>query len=304
MPSLEAVLDRDYTVHRIDGRADVDALPVAARGRIRAITSPVAVPALQPSWSRHCRRSRSSPSASALDAVDLEHAKARGVRVTNTPGVLTDDVADMALALILATLRRICVGDRLVRAGRWGKEAIPLATKFTGKRLGILGLGRIGQAVAKRASGFDVTIAYTDQRAFDDVLYRFEPSLVALARDSDILVVAAAGGPARSWSIADSHGGSQRHSHQRIARGSVVDEAAGQPRGASRRCGSRRVRAEPRCPKLCIVWRVVLQPQAVPRTRRADMGRIVLDLAAQFAESRCRRRSSRISAEEVRCRAV
>ena len=74
------------------------------------------------------------------------------MRVTNTPDVLTDDVADMALALILATLRRICVGDRLVRAGAWGTSAIPLATKFTGKRVGILGLGRIGRAIAKRAT--------------------------------------------------------------------------------------------------------------------------------------------------------
>ena len=105
---------------------------------------------------------------------------------------------------------------------------MPLATKFTGKRLGILGLGRIGRAIAKRASGFDMAIAYTDQRAFDDVPYRFEPSLVALARDSDILVVAAAGGPASqklvNREVLDALG--PEGILVNVARGSVVDEAA------------------------------------------------------------------------------
>ena len=115
-----------------------------------------------------------------------------------------------------------------VRAGRWGKAAIPLATKFTGKRLGIPGLDRIGRAIAKRASGFDVAIAYTDQRAFDDVPYRFEPALAALARDCDILVVAAAGGPASQGlvnrEILDAIGPDGILVN--VARGSVVDESA------------------------------------------------------------------------------
>ena len=149
-------MDRDYAVHRI---------PVADRHRRVLPSGPRRHPG-----NRHRWRPGVSPelvealpaleiiaiNGVGTDAVDLEHAKARGVRVTNTPDVLTDDVADMALALILATLRRICVGDRLVRAGSWGRAAIPLATKFSGKRLGILGLGRIGRAVARRAGGFDV----------------------------------------------------------------------------------------------------------------------------------------------------
>ena len=152
MPSLEAELDREYAVHRIAGRSDIDALAPSVRGHIRAIVtgggtgvSPElveALPALE----------IIAINGVGLDAVDLEHAKARGIRVTNTPNVLTADVADLALALILATLRRICVGDRLVRAGSWGRVAIPLATKFSGKRLGQLGLGanRAGNRPAGR----------------------------------------------------------------------------------------------------------------------------------------------------------
>ena len=226
------------------------------------------------------------------DAVDLEHAKARGVRVTNTPDVLTDDVADMALALILATLRRICVGDRLVRAGRWGKAAIPLATKFTGKRLGILGLGRIGRAIARRASGFDVAIAYTDQRAFDDVPYRFEPSLVELARDSDILVVAAAGGPASqklvNAEILDALGPDGILVN--VARGSVVDEAALVEALREGRLGGAGLdvfEQEPQVPEaLYGMEQVVLQPHQASATHetREAMAEIVLaNLAAQFA---------------------
>jgi lactate dehydrogenase-like 2-hydroxyacid dehydrogenase len=292
MPSLEAVLDRDYIVRRIASRSDTVTLPAAACGRIRAIVtggstgaSPElveALPALE----------IITINGVGTDAVDLRHAKARGVRVTNTPDVLTDDVADMALALILATLRRICVGKRLVRAGRWGNAAIPLATKFTGKRLGILGLGRIGRAIAKRASGFDVAIAYTDQRAFDDVPYRFEPSLSALARDCDILVVAAAGGPASQGlvnrEVLDALG--PESILVNVARGSVVDEAALVEALREGRLGGAGLdvfEQEPQVPEaLYCMEQVVLQPHQASATRetREAMGRIVLDnLAVQFA---------------------
>ena len=198
----------------------------------------------------------------------------------------------MALALILATLRRICVGDRLVRAGAWGKSAIPLATKFTGKRLGILGLGRIGRAIAKRATGFDAVIAYRDQREFNDVLYRFEPSLVALARDSDILVVAAAGGPASqklvNREVLDAVGPDGILVN--VARGSVVDEAALVEALRDGRLGGAGLdvfEQEPQVPEaLYGMEQVVLQPHQASATRetREAMGRIVLEnLAAQFA---------------------
>ena len=292
MPSLEAELERAYAVHRIAGRSDLAAVPDAVRGSIRAIVTGGSTGAAPELLEALPALEIVAVNGVGTDAVDLAHAKARGVRVTNTPDVLTDDVADMALALILATLRRICVGDRLVRAGAWGTSAIPLATKFTGKRVGILGLGRIGRAIAKRATGFDAVIAYTDQRGFDDVLYRFEPSLVALARDSDILVVAAAGGPASqklvNREVLDAVGPDGILVN--VARGSVVDEAALVEALCDGRLGGAGLdvfEQEPQVPEaLYGMEQVVLQPHQASATRetREAMGRIVLEnLAAQFA---------------------
>lgn len=125
------------------------------------------------------------------DRFDLEAAKERGVVVTNTPDVLTDDVADLAIGLTIATLRRVAALDRFVRMGRWAAGETPaLARKVSGKRLGIVGLGRIGRAIARRAEGFAMTIAYTGPREYKDQPYRYVADLAALARDSDVLIVA------------------------------------------------------------------------------------------------------------------
>ncbi|CRY57110.1 putative D-isomer specific 2-hydroxyacid dehydrogenase family protein [Yersinia intermedia] len=128
------------------------------------------------------------------DAVDLDYTRERKIIVTTTPGVLTDDVADTALGLILATSRRLCQADKFLRAGQWPHSSLPLASKVTGKRLGVFGMGRIGQAIARRAAGFDMQIAYTDTAHIDSLPYQYVPDLVSLAKQSDILVVAISGG--------------------------------------------------------------------------------------------------------------
>ncbi len=128
------------------------------------------------------------------DAVDLDYARQRGITVTITPGVLTDDVADMAMGLVLATSRRLCLGDGFVRAGKWLKGGMPLAAKVTGKKLGIFGMGKIGQAIARRAAGFDMQIGYTDRQQITELPYTYLADLPALAARSDILIVAISGG--------------------------------------------------------------------------------------------------------------
>ena len=292
LPSVEAKLAENYTVHRLPGRADIDALPQAARGQVRAIVTgggTGAAPALI----------EALPSLEIItingvgtDAVDLDLCRSRGIRVTNTPEVLTDDVADLAFGLILATLRQLCLGDRFVRAGQWGKEKFPLGVKVTGKRLGILGLGRIGRAIAKRAAGFDMAIAYHDQRQFDEVPYRFEPSLLALARNSDILVVAAAGGTGSrhlvDQAVLDAVGPDGILIN--VARGSIVDEAALVEALVAGRLGGAGLDAfqdEPHVPDaLFALEQVVLEPHQASATRetREAMGRLVTDnLAAHFA---------------------
>lgn len=127
------------------------------------------------------------------DAVDLDYTRRRGITVTTTPGVLTDDVADMALGLLLAASRRLCQGDSFVRAGKWPQGEMPLSTKVSGKRLGIFGMGRIGQAIAQRAAGFNMQITYTDRQQIEDIPYGFLPDLPSLAAANDILIVAISG---------------------------------------------------------------------------------------------------------------
>jgi len=126
-----------------------------------------------------------------FDKIDLDLARSRGVRVANTPDVLTDDVADLAVGLTIALLRRLPQADAHVRAGKWPSGEMPLATKVSGKRIGIVGLGRIGRAVAKRFAGFTDKIGYTDV-APQDVAFAYYPDAAALAAASDVLIICAA----------------------------------------------------------------------------------------------------------------
>ncbi|AJJ01159.1 D-isomer specific 2-hydroxyacid dehydrogenase, NAD binding domain protein [Yersinia pseudotuberculosis IP 32953] len=128
------------------------------------------------------------------DAVDLDYTRERNIIVTTTPGVLTDDVADTALGLIIATSRRFYQASQFLRAGEWPNGSLPLSSKVTGKRLGIFGMGRIGRAIARRAVGFDMQIAYTDTVHDSSLPYQYVPDLISLAKQSDILVVAISGG--------------------------------------------------------------------------------------------------------------
>jgi lactate dehydrogenase-like 2-hydroxyacid dehydrogenase len=162
------------------------------------------------------------------DKVDVPAAKERGVPVTHTPDVLNDEVADTAMALMLSIARRIPHADRYVREGRWEKEGpMPLARKMSGGRLGIVGLGRIGQAIARRAEAFGMSIAYT-ARGPKDVKYAFHPTAAELAAQVDFLVVITPGGAGTRHMIDErvlDALGPQGYLVN-VARGSVVDEAA------------------------------------------------------------------------------
>lgn len=129
------------------------------------------------------------------DRIDLAAAAARGIQVANTPDVLTGDVADLAVALVLAAARRIPAGDAYVRAGRWPGGAFPLATRVFGKRIGIVGFGRIGAEVSRRFSGFDVEIGIWNRTPRPDIPDPAFRTIAELAAWADILIVALAGGP-------------------------------------------------------------------------------------------------------------
>jgi lactate dehydrogenase-like 2-hydroxyacid dehydrogenase len=227
------------------------------------------------------------------DNVDVERARARGVVVTNTPDVLTDCVADLAMALLVDVARGISAGDRYVRAGRWLEAPMPLATRVSGKRLGILGLGRIGRAIAARAEGFDMEIRYHNRRQVPDSPYRYEHSLAGLASWCDFLMLATSGGEATrgivSGAVIEALG--PKGFLVNIARGSVVDQPALVAALRERRIAGAALDVfadEPRVPEeLLALDNVVLAPHIASATTetRAAMGQLVLDNLASFFET-------------------
>ena len=164
-----------------------------------------------------------------IDAIDKGWCAAHGIPVTNTPDVLTEDVADMAFALLLGVAREVPKADRWVRDGSWTKDgSMPLTTRVWGKRIGIVGLGRIGRAVARRAEGFGMTVSYSGRTPKADVSYAWHPTPAALAPTVDILVCCAMGGPTTEGLIDHATFAALRPGSifVNVSRGSCCDEAA------------------------------------------------------------------------------
>jgi len=160
------------------------------------------------------------------DAVDLDYTADKNIHVEITEGVLTDDVADMALALLLATSRNICQADQFVREGKWQNGGFPLSSKVSGKRVGIFGMGQIGQAIARRALGFDMTVAYASNHKKPELPYTFYPNVKQLAAESDVLIIAVSGGPKSAGIIDKSVFNALPNSALviNISRGSVINQ--------------------------------------------------------------------------------
>ena len=225
------------------------------------------------------------------DAVDLRHAAARGIHVTTTPDVLTDDVADMAIGLIISTLRRLGEGERLVREGLWGTVNLPLARRVSGIELGIVGLGRVGQAIARRAAAFDMRIAYNGRREQPHCGYRYVADLVELARSVDVLVLAASADAGQAIVTAEVLEALGPHGYLiNVARGKLVDEDALVEALREQRIAGAGLDVfvdEPCVPAaLRDLDQVSLQPHRGSATlqTRLQMGQLVLDnLAACFS---------------------
>lgn len=160
------------------------------------------------------------------DAIDVEYTADKNIHVEITEGVLTDDVADMALALLLATSRNICQADQFVRDGKWPNGGFPLSSKVSGKRVGIFGMGQIGQAIARRALGFDMTVAYASNHKKPELPYTFYPDVKQLAAESDVLIIAVSGGPKSAGIIDKSVFNALPNSALviNISRGSVINQ--------------------------------------------------------------------------------
>ncbi|GAA1885159.1 2-hydroxyacid dehydrogenase [Paeniglutamicibacter psychrophenolicus] len=228
------------------------------------------------------------------DASDVAQAAERNIPISNTPDVLTDCVADTALGLYLNTLRSLGAAERFVRAGTWATGAnFPLATRASSKRVGILGLGRIGAAIAKRLEAFGCEIHYHNRSEISGSPYTYHPSAAALAEATDVLVVAAAGGPASAGlvdaTVLEAIG--PKGFLINIARGSVVDEqalVAALQNGTIAGAGLDVFVNEPHAPEeLFALENVVLLPHLGSGTHetRADMAALVLDNLRSYVDS-------------------
>lgn len=215
-----------------------------------------------------------------------------GIAVTNTPDVLTECVADMALALMLAVQRRIVTGDAYVRRGLWLAANMDLTRRAGGRKVGIFGMGRIGQAVARRLLPFGCELHYSGPNRKPDLPYAYHPKLADMAAAVDVLILTCPGGAATRHAVdagvLEALG--PEGTLINVSRGSVVDEAALVAALADGRLGQAGLDVfadEPRVPEALLrLDNVVLQPHAGSGTEetRADMGRLVLDnLAAHFA---------------------
>ena len=189
-----AALDDNYRLHRLWEAADRASFIAQHADKIQAIATRGDLGASAELMAQLPNLRIVSVFGVGTDGVDLAHAHSRNIHVTNTPDVLTGDVADLGMALLLDAARLMPKGDTLVRSGNWPQGGLPLTTRVFGKKVGIVGMGRIGQAFAKRAAAFDCGISYFSRTPRPDLPYRFFPGLLDLAHTVEFLVVTLAGG--------------------------------------------------------------------------------------------------------------
>jgi D-3-phosphoglycerate dehydrogenase len=285
-------LEANYKVHKLWEATDRAAFLSEVGGNIRAIATRGEIGASAELMKALPRLEIVSCYGVGTDAIDLTHAKANGIRVTNTPNVLTADVADIGVGLLLAVARQIPQADRYVRDGRWRSANMHLVTRVHGKKVGIVGMGRIGVEVAKRLAAFNCPIAYFDINQRSDLPYAFVPNLIALAEQSEFLIVTLAGGASTQGIInADALQALGRDGILiNISRGSTVEETAlldALERNIIKGAGLDVFWNEPNVDeRFLTLENVVLQPHHASGTveTRQAMGKLVRDnLAAHFA---------------------
>lgn len=290
-PTMEQ-LDQLFTVHRLWQAKDKPALLREVRDRVRAIVTAGHVGATADLMEALPKAEIIACFGVGVDGIDFAAAKRHGLAVTNTPDVLTECVADLGMALLLAAARQIPQADRFVREGKWLKGNYPLCQYVGGRLMGIVGMGRIGQAVARRADAFGIKIAYYGRRKNPELAYPYYSDLEALAKESDYLMLTLPGG-AETRHIVNAKvlaALGPEGTLINIARGSVVDEAAMVKALQERKLGAAALdvfEKEPEVPAALIAFdNVVLQPHQGSATHdtRAAMGQLVVDnLVAHFA---------------------
>jgi hydroxypyruvate reductase len=279
---LGELLHGQYVMHL--GEGNLPALDAAARSRVRALVTNGIRGAEKALMDCFPNLEIIASLGIGLDALDLDAARARNIAVTNTPGVITDDVADLAMAMILDRLRRVKEANQFVLAGEWSKGAFPLSRSLTGKCVGIVGLGGIGAAVARRAEVSRMQVKWFGPRSKPGAPYEYVGNLEQLAQESDVLVVCCSGGPAThhlvNAQVLEKLGPDGVLVN--VARGSVVDThalvsalAEGRIAGAALDV----IEGQPQIPEVLLrSGSVLLTPHMGTATRetRARMGGMVL----------------------------
>lgn len=283
-PFVIEALEKEFTLHKVWDASDKAAALAPVAERIRGVASngmaglPTAVIEALPNL-EIC-----AINGVGLETTDLALARKRGIKVCIAP-VLYEEVADLAVVLGMAACRRIAEADRFVRSGSWLEGRMPLGRKFSGKRAGILGLGRIGMQLARRLEGFGMEIGYFDPFPKSGVPYRAYESGLALAENSDILFLAAAGGQGGAHIVTRDmlEALGPQGVFVNIARGWLVDEPALVELLASGRLGAAGLdvfEREPRVPEALLgLDNVVLTPHIASSTEETmrAMGECVLD---------------------------
>jgi hydroxypyruvate reductase len=283
-PFVLETLEREFVVHKVFDAPDKAAALLPVAERIRGVVTN-AMAGLPPTTIEALPNLEiCAIMGVGLEKTDLALAKARGIVVTTTP-VLYDDVSDLAVILGMTACRRIAAADRFVRSGQWLQGRMAPAQKFSGKRAGILGLGRIGTALCARLQGFGMTIGYYDPLPKAGVPYQAYDSATALAQDSDILFLCAAGGQTGGHivtaEVLEALG--PKGVFVNVARGWLVDEKALVEALTTGRLGAAGLDVfenEPQVPDaLLALDNVVLTPHIASNTEETmqAMGECVLD---------------------------
>ena len=291
--ATNAELARRFAVTRHFNRPAPDALSAELKARVRGIATEANRGADRALIAALPKLEVISVFGVGTDAVDLAAARERSIPVSNTPDILTDEVADLAIGLMLASARQILFADRYVRDGSWAsKGPIPLGRSIGGKTMGVLGLGGIGRAIADRGAAFRMRVIYNGPRRKPDAPYEYVPDLIELARQSDYLMVACKGGPDThhlvSAAVIAALG--PQGTLVNVARGSVVDEPALAAALAEGRLGHAALdvfESEPvPLPAVLQLPNVIVQPHQGSATleTRTAIGQLMIDnLSAHFA---------------------
>jgi lactate dehydrogenase-like 2-hydroxyacid dehydrogenase len=292
-PVVDGGFPAQFVLHKLESQRDLDRLAPDVAARIRGIAVTGLVPADATMLTRFPKVEIVSSFGVGYDHVDAKYAAGHNIIVTNTPDVLTEEVADVALGLLIATVRDFIKADRYVRAGQWATKDFPLSQgSLRDRKVGMVGMGRIGQAIARRLEASLVPVVYHSRNPAKGVSYQHYPNLIEMAKEVDTLVVITPGGPATAKlvnaEVLKALG--PRGVVVNVARGSVIDEPAliaALKDGTIMAAGLDVFAKEPNVPEeLRALQNVVLLPHigsASVTTRRAMDQLVVDNLKAWFA---------------------